>query len=376
LWVNAAIAATLLACWGMLSVSFSAEQGDFAAFYTGAAIARDGDFHHLHDPARQIAIEKAIVPARAGYTYFVRPDVYAALLAPLALLPFRGAFAVWIALQMLILCACCWWAARRFGPDALPLAALFPLTVFSAAFGQDAVFWLGVLVVGWWLDERGRAFAGGLVFGLVLLKPHLAFLLPLAMMLQRRWRVLAGFALTAASEVLLSCALAGRTGVLTYIHFLRDRQAYLSPHPERMLNTASILRNFGSHSAFAGAMLLVVAVVAAVLAMAAGPWWRALAAAVIGAMVIAPHTIPYDAAWAILPAWLAYFSSRHVAVRAAALLFFTPVPWLLQLLDSPWTVAPALVVLVFLLAMAGEPVWRARPAAVALAPQGTQASST
>jgi hypothetical protein len=375
LWVNGAIAATLLAVWGVLSLGFQAQQGDFAAFYTGAAIARSGDFHHLHDAARQTAIERVIVPQRPDATFFVRPDIYAALLTPLALLPFRAAFAAWIAAQMLVLAACCWWAGRRFGPDALPLAGLFPLTVMSAAFGQDAVFYLGVLVAAWWLHERGRPLQSGLVLGLVLLKPHLAFLLPVAMLMQRRWRMLGGFALTAAAEAVGTFALAGPSGVASYLRFLHDRAGYLSPHPERMLNTASVLLNLGCTSAAAGVLLLLVAGAAILLAMM-GPWWRALSAAVIGALVIAPHTIPYDAAWAILPAWLAYFCSRHPAVRAAAVLFFIPVPWLLQLLDKPWTIAPALVVLALLLAMAWEGICEARPVVVALPAQGTQASST
>src|ERR1700719_4251102 len=126
------------AVWTMLSTTFSVDMGDFPAFYTGALLARQGHFTDLHDDDLQVRTQKPLIPARPAPVFFVRPHVYAALLAPLALFPLRQSFIVWVVLQGCILIAIGIWAYRRFGPDALILLALFPPAILSIGFGQDA----------------------------------------------------------------------------------------------------------------------------------------------------------------------------------------------------------------------------------------------
>src|ERR1700734_793026 len=65
-----------------------ARKHDFLNLYTGASLALDGNFAHLHSPAVQLARERQFVPSLPTLVPFVRPSFYALLLAPLALLPF------------------------------------------------------------------------------------------------------------------------------------------------------------------------------------------------------------------------------------------------------------------------------------------------
>src|SRR5687767_14478268 len=86
MWIAVATACLLIGVWSWAATAFSIEQGDFPAFYTGAQLARSGEFHRLHDVQLQANLQKqATGGKRPETTYFVRPHVYAAVLAPLAL---------------------------------------------------------------------------------------------------------------------------------------------------------------------------------------------------------------------------------------------------------------------------------------------------
>ncbi len=94
-----------------------ARKHDFLNLYTGASLALDGNFAHMHSPDVQLARERQYVPALDALVPFVRPPFYALILAPLALIPFGPAFWVWLGLQTALLIGCWAWAFRRWGPD-------------------------------------------------------------------------------------------------------------------------------------------------------------------------------------------------------------------------------------------------------------------
>src|ERR1700722_7701316 len=92
----------------------NAQRHDFLNLYTGATLAHDGDFARLHDPDRQLEIERRLVPDLPALVPFVRPPIYAELLSPLATMSLKRAFWVWVAIQIGILMLCWAWAARKF----------------------------------------------------------------------------------------------------------------------------------------------------------------------------------------------------------------------------------------------------------------------
>src|SRR5205823_14117802 len=177
---------------------------------------------------------------------------YAAILAPLALIPFRAAFWVWLSLQTILLMACWRWAYRRWGPDALIFGALYLPTALGIAHGQDCVIMLAILIVSYELAERGKWYASGAAVGLGLIKFHLFLLWPTAR------RMLAGLALVAASEALISLLLAGPTGFIQYARLLQKKDIeHLNPSPELMINVHGLAINLG----FPNIRIALVAVV-------------------------------------------------------------------------------------------------------------------
>ncbi len=331
--------------WVALCSSFAVEVGDFPAFYTGAVLAHQGHYASLHDTAEQIRAQAQFLSVARVPVYFVRPHVYAAFLSPLGYLSLKEAFAVWVGVQAAIWCGIGLWARRRFGNDALILMGLFPPVILAVGFGQDPAIFLGLAVLSFIFYERGWLLAAGVALGCAFIKPHLLLLFPVVLLVQRRWRMLAGFALAGAAEALLSLVLGGFEGARVYLQFLREQEAHLTPEPQRMVNLQGLLVNLGlDYSALRWALIALVAVGVARIAMR-GSWWQAMAAALAGSALVAPHVFMYDTTLLVLPALLMFFQGATRRARIAATVFFTPLPYLVQLAGIPWTIAPGLVVL-------------------------------
>jgi hypothetical protein len=89
-------------------------------------------------------------------------------------------------------------------------------------------------------------------------------------------------------------------------------------------------------------------------------------------MLVAPHVFMYDSTLIVLPALLIYFHGSGFRTRIAATLFFVPIPYLLQLADKPWTMAPSLVVSALLISLLLEaPMLRQIRTAFVTTPTGT-----
>jgi len=331
----------------------SARKHDFLNLYTGASLALDGNFRHMHSPEVQLARERQFVPQLDALVPFVRLPFYALLLAPMALIPYAEAFWVWIGFQSGVLIACWIWAYRRWGPDALVFGALYLPAALGIAHGQDCVFMLVVVIVTYALSEDGDNFPSGIALGVGLIKFHLFLAWPLALLLAKRWRMT--FAATAmiAAEMLLSILLAGAGGVQEYFALLRKKDIeHLNPSPELMINVHSVAINFGlDNIAIKGALVLLVVAMAGIACWRA-PWWRSVAAVSTASLLIPPHVYGYDACLLLLGIWLAIFISTDKWTRIFATLVCCPLPYLMTLAGSPWAATTPIALLVFLACLA------------------------
>ncbi len=326
-----------------------ARKHDFLNLYTGASLALEGNFARLHDPTLQLERERQFVPELDALVPFVRPHFYAAILAPLAFIPFRPAFWVWLGMQSILLIACWRWAFRKWGPDALIFGALFLPTALGIAHGQDCVILLAIAIAAYTLAERGRWAASGAVLALGLIKFHLLLLWPIALIVQRRWRMLAGFMAAAAVEVLVSLLLGGPGGVAQYIRLLRMKELeHLNPSPELMINVHSLVLNTIGANAWVEGTLLLLIFLLAILALVRAPLWRLFCAASVGSLLVAPHVYGYDAGLLLLPVWLAIYCSNALPARIAATVLATPIPFMMALAGRPWAATAPLALIVFL----------------------------
>ncbi len=356
------LAAVLVTAWVFLGVMVKplALRHDFLSLYTGASLARDGQFYRLHSPDVQLARERAIVPQTTVLVPFIRPTFYAALLARLSLIDYRTAFLLWTIAQWLILAVCWWWGWKRFGPDALLWGALSLPAGLGIAHGQDAPLLLAILIAGFALAERGEDGWAGAVWSLALIKFNLLLCLPLAMLAMRRWRMLGGFASGGAFLTLFSLALGGVQDMQDYVAMLTGKGIErLSPTPEFMMNLQAIAANLGVPAVpfYMVGATLVVALLA--IALHGAPLWRWVSSALIAGMLLSPHTYGYDATALLLVIWLVLFESHDARSRIVAAVFAVPLVPLTTLAGPPWAATTAVVLLFLLGALAAESRWLA-----------------
>lgn len=290
-----------------------ARKHDFLNIYTGASLALQGNFAHLHSPQVQLNRERQYVPALPTLVPFVRPPFYALILAPLALLPIGLAFWIWLALQSALLFGCWAWALARWGPDALIFGALYLPTALGIASGQDCVVMLAILIAVYALSEQGKPFTSGVILGLGLIKFHLFLLWPLALLIQKRWRMTLGACAAVAAESLVSLCLSGPTGIAEYVRLLRNKNIErLSPSPELMIDVHGLALNFGMSNLVVRGLLVGVVILLVAAACWKAPLWKWIAAASTGSLLVAPHVYGYDAGLLLVSIWLAIFMSTDM----------------------------------------------------------------
>jgi hypothetical protein len=211
-----AVTVMLALVLGALNLPFLGR--DFISFWTGAQAIRTG--HSPYDQAFQTAVQQAngwdaqieLFP----FHPYVYPPWLALLIWPLAWLPYRAAFAVWLAVSLVLGAV----AVRllmstlrpRGGRYALPLAWLMALTylpvLHGVVVGQTHLVLLYLMAVVMWAGAASRDRAAGLALGLMSIKPQvglvLALLFGLYWLAQRRWPALFSLILTGAACAALS----------------------------------------------------------------------------------------------------------------------------------------------------------------------------
>jgi hypothetical protein len=360
-WAIAGIAALTAAVFYLAvgaNIVGNAQRHDFLNLYTGATLAHEGDFARLDDADRQFEIERKLVPDLPALVPFVRPPVYAAVLAPLATMPLKTAFWVWVVIQVAILMVCWAWAARRFGANGLMWAAVFLPTVYGIANGQDCAMMLLLMIVAYELAERESLAASGFAIGLALFKFHLLLLFPVLMIVSRRWRMLAGYCAAAGIEIGGTLVLSGKSGMVEYVKLLQRKDIErLSPSPEMMSNIHAIAANLGIHSTAVSVALAGLVVATAVYAAFNAPLWRWFAAGIAGSLLMVPHVYGYDAAVLLLPILLAIFQAGTKLARYSAMAIALPCVFWLPAAGAPWAMGPALAIFLFLISAARERRW-------------------
>jgi hypothetical protein len=182
--------------WGLVGVfcllwiyigSISLPQGrvhDFQYSYGAARLVLEGWTYELYG-------SWLVAGPHHGLPYD-RPAVAVLLYVPFALLPPDVAFVCYTALWIVLLLVCWAWGYRKFGSFAVLLGAMFMPATIGLVHAQDCVLYLALSI--WAYSLRERDFGAGAALGLMVLKFHLVLLWPVALILQRRWKMLAGFA--------------------------------------------------------------------------------------------------------------------------------------------------------------------------------------
>lgn len=244
---------------------------------------------------------------------FMSPPPAAWMVVPLAWLSLPAGYLVWTLLSLAAFVV----AGRLVVPGSR-MVRLTVLLVSLALWPVHYQFWLGqwvvatlaLLAVSWWLLERDRWVAAGVVLALSLcFKPQDALLVPVALLVSGRWKPVAAAAVTGGAIALWSLASLGQSGVASWINIVNQVRAdpYVAPL------TYSAL--FGRGPVTTG-VELALGVIALGLA-----WYRrdrldlVFALGIVGSTASAAYLHEDDIAILVLAAWIVLRAQPSVAQR-------------------------------------------------------------
>jgi alpha-1,2-mannosyltransferase len=286
------IAAT---CWIMLTDS---KPVDFLSFWAAGRMVAEGAGAQIYDIEAHRAVERSV--SAVGILPFPYPPPFALMLAPFGLLPFGMGFAAWVALTGAFYV----WAARPWMQDRIALAQ--PSVLVNGFIGQNAFLTSGIFLAGLHLLKT-RPLMAGAVLGLLVIKPQLAVMLPIAMIAGRHWQAIAGGALSAFLLLLVGLVTLGSASYAAFFQMLSTYAGFVaeSRWPWRELASVyALLRYFGLAAGIAMAIHVAVAVGAAVLVWQSWRQDRPGKEAVLAAatLLASPYLLTYDGLLLGLPA--------------------------------------------------------------------------
>jgi hypothetical protein len=289
---------------------------DMDAYWSAARMALAGHARAVYDNAAIEAFERAHTTLSGpGYLAFYYPPPFLLLCLPLALLPYTAALLAFELTQAAVL----WPLAKRVlgaGWSWAPVLA-WPGFLMNVFAGQNGGFSAACFTGAMVLLER-RPAAAGCCLGALVCKPQLALAVPLALIVARRWRALAGAAGTAAGLLLASFVVPGLPawqGFLANAGAARADLENLSFKWPMMQSFYAGIRQAGGglaagYAGQAGMAAVALALLATICwrRRGAGPEMAALSAT---ALLVTPFLYDYDLV--VLTAPLAWLAGRGAA---------------------------------------------------------------
>ncbi len=281
---------------------------DFSSFYAAGSLALEGRATEVYDMATHYAREQQIFGAGIPYYAWFYPPLFLLLAAPLALMPYPLALAVWQASTLAFYLGVIGAVLRplrqaRGAPAAIWIfaALAFPAVFINVGHGQNGLLTAGLFGAAL-LALPARPLLSGLLFGCLAYKPQFALVIPVALIVSGHWRAVAAATLTVI-VLALTASLAFGTDV--WFAFLAStemsRRLLLEQGSvgfEKLQSLFAVIRMWGGG--------LQLAYIAQGLTSAATIWgvawiWRGrsdgnlkAATLIIAALLASPHTLDYD----------------------------------------------------------------------------------
>ena len=247
----------------------------------------------------------------------LHPPYELLIYAILALFKFRVAYPLWWAfnLCLLFLSAYVLWSRiprlQRSYPYLLILVAIFFPVLVALVQGQNSVMLLAVLTICYASLEKDHDFRAGFVLAMGMFKFVLVIPMAFWLILERRWKSLAGFFSGCAVLFFIALWLVGMSGIAAYVRLVAGygRKAPEEPGTEAIMpNIRGLFQTLGS--GITPKMWLTILTLAASIALLVWVDSRLsrynnlamrFSVQVLLAVLISYHLYPHDAAVLVLP---------------------------------------------------------------------------
>lgn len=303
---------------------------DFLAFWGAGHVTIGGDPAAAYDLAVQEQVQTAT--GSEGWFAFVNPPPFLFAAAPFGALPFPLAWIAWVMVTYAL-----WaWAAISAFPRLWPVALVFPGALIAAGHAQTGLL-TGALLVGAAALVDRRPVVSGLLIGALIIKPHLAILLPFWLAAGGRWRAFGAACVSVAGLLSISWLVFGTQTMLGYTDsWQASAQIMAGDDPEfylRMATPYSQLRLFIPVSI---ALIINGVIMLALIVLAMLSWRRfygdaqgSAALVLAGAALASPYLFNYDLPFLVYPLlWLVQTGLsrgfRPYEKLGIVLLFITP----------------------------------------------------
>ncbi len=316
----AALALALLSVFniGLAAAATSWQIGtDFRLPYAAAEIGLRFGWRHMYDADLQRSAVLALGHSDLFYPYINAPP-WAFLVAPLTFASYPVAYAICVAVMVICLVA----AALLASPSDRLLRVIYLGAAFGSleialgpGFGQPAAL-VALAIVGCWrLLRADRPALAGLVLAVMSVKPHIALLVPFALLLAGHTRAFLYWAAASLALVAVSVVALQPSGVQDFAALLATGPGYLAGHPAWTL--AGLL---GARAGLPLEALLVAgAAAAAWLYRHQGPEVP-IAVGILATLAVVPYLHHQDfvvlvvAIWVLHRAQLEHLDGRRLAV--------------------------------------------------------------
>jgi glycosyl transferase family 87 len=349
LWsVAGVMVGAMLTVWDLVVAAPSflsqyAVRNDFRLADAAAMVGLDDGYPSLYDLSAQARAIRALGP-EFNVQPFISPPPLAWLVTPLTGLPFVGALLIWTAL---LLAALLWtWYLLAPGEGAARAAHLLLwLGVFPVAFGvmvgQPGALVAAAVATAWWLIRANRLLAAGVVLSLLVLKPQLALLVPLALLVAGYRKTFAAWLLASAVIGIAALYLLGADGVARYRDVLAQTQTAAWDITRRYSISGPLGLGWPLRVAEVG--VLVLTVVAA---------WRqrrsperVIAAGIVGSLLFTPYLGFQDFLMLFVAGWLLVRSGATAAQVAILVAGYALLELALVVLAIPILIAEVALLL-------------------------------
>jgi hypothetical protein len=273
---------------------------DFMNAWTAGHLIREGRVGVLDDVNAYSAYLRSFFGHVDPHNYSYPPVTYP-IAAALSFLPYWLALTVWLGgTGALFVHACRRWWPERSGPAWLVLLSSAALVnIWDGQYG----FLIGALfLLGWqWLDEHPRR--AGIAFGLMLVKPHLAILIPLVLLIRRDGKAFVSAAATVALLVAGSIVCFGIEPWIDFVFHTGVGQASMIDPGQafyRFLSTSMATAVMGLGVGWTPSLLIQAIIAAAGIAMVCIAAQRRIATRELAFLVatctflVLPYAFNYD----------------------------------------------------------------------------------
>ncbi len=273
------LVASLSAVLAWIHINMPGKYPDFTVFWVASvhASAAVYDSHFLtqlqHGPP--------------GDRPFAYPPTFLAMILPLAVLPFKAAYIVWVSFSVTAFVE----AGMRLTRYAW-LALFSPTLMFAAFIGQTTLLFGALAIIGLVIakDHPQRA---GIALGVAAcIKPHLLLFVPVVLVMERNWRALCWTVGTGAALAVMATLL---FGIEIWPSWLNSLRSFIAINERLKIDRLGLAWPW---SLFAVPLFLALIG----HAIRDKDVARIILAALGGGMLLSPHAVFYEVTILLVPA--------------------------------------------------------------------------